>query len=573
MGRRHSFIVSLVAISILGLVLSPVALATITGSQIVSPASPSFATFNLAEPNSVSIHGTTTGYLPGEEVDIDCYSLDGTEVVPLEAGVALAPNGSFQVDAANLGKIAGRLCRLRAVPAATSPTGVEAEAFAGPLLATGQKRVEAFTSGPNSGRTYGFGVESLGFGAGMAATPIGRCAARGFLIDPAGVKTTTTFTCGSRLWRFDDYDEPSNSTRSQIQVDGVDAWATSTVNEVYGGNPSHFPSIAYSSSQDPTTGDTVTHDGESFVTCTLSTCTPVGVRDERTIEVTDGAHVTTVSDRFSSSDGQTHALDLLPESIQNFGPSGSGAGAAIAYRFPGEAGYSTHVPGDEVAFAPGSPATVWVAVEGSPDGDQSTGRGAIVLDQPASPARFNYLEEGGSGFQLHETATVPASGAEEFRSAYVQAYTQSELEDLVAKVESRFAPPAPPGGEASQQQQQQQQPQPAPTVQEHAKPTVKVEKLRLNKLKGTGLLLVAVNGPGRVVLSGQGIAGAQAGSSGVGVVKLPVRLDGSALKRLRKNGRATVLAKLVFQTSNGGRAIATKRLTLRGGPSKAGGER
>jgi hypothetical protein len=558
MFRRCNFGLSLLVIMIAALVLAPAAGAAFTASQIVTPTSSTFALWSSAEASSITVAGTTTGSTPGEEVDIDCFT--GSAAVPLATGVPVASNGSFFVLWVGLEKALGRLCRLRAVPATTVPS--EPSPFAGPLLATGLKLVEAFPAGASSeGVPFGFRAESVGLSAGATGLSTGRCGVGGFLENAALEKTTTTFVCGGRFWRFDNYQNPSASTRTQIQVDGINAVTPATVAEEYGGNPKHFPGISFSASQDPTTGNAVIHDGEAFVTCSPTSCAPTGVRDERTIESTEDGHLLTVTDRYSSTDGKPHALDLLPESTQAFGPTGAKNGAAIAYRFPGQATYATHQFGDEVTFADATPAAISIEVEGSPDGDQATGRGAIVFDRPASPAKFNLLEEGRSGFELHQAATVPASGSTDFRTAYVQAYTAAEVESLTAKVESSFAPPSPAPSSGSTSTTASNPPSTPPPT--HRSPSIHVTGVKFDRAAGAALLLARVNGPGRITLSGKAIADAGSRSSGAGIVTLQVRAKGGARRRLADTGKATVRAKLSFQAAEGGEARTATTLVLR----------
>jgi hypothetical protein len=226
-----------------------------------------------------------------------------------------------------------------------------------------------------------------------------------------------------------------------------------------------------------------------------------------------------------------------------------------------------------VAFGDGSPSVIYVDVEGAPDGDRQTGRGAIVLDRPASPATFDYLTEERSGFELHQTATVPASGSTDFRTAYVQGYTAAEVEALVAKVESAFAPPAPPHENAppSTSKPPAVSPQaPPPRHSIHTKVKIHITKVKIHITKvkldvgaGTAILSARVDGPGRIVISGKGIVRAQTRSGGVGVVKLAVRAKGGARRHLNAIGKARVRAKLRFLAAEGGQARTSRTLVLR----------
>jgi hypothetical protein len=407
--------------------------------------------------------------------------------------------------------------------------------------------------------------------AGASFRSLGRCGPIETFLDNGSLeRTATTFVCGSRFWRFNDYDEPSNSTRSQIQIDGAGAYTAATVNEMYGPIAS-FPVVSTWSSQDPVTGNVVVHDDETLVACPTPAYPPspggcssfvgTGVRDERTIESSEDGHLVTVTDRYSSTDGQAHTLDLLPENEQLFAGSGEEHAGAIAYRFPGESSFATHVSGDVVSFGDEAPAAISVAVEGRPDGDQSSGRGAIVFDRPASPATFNLRTPKYSGFELHQTATVPSSGSTDFRTAYVQGFTTGEVEAIVARVESSFAPPPPPAPPARTSATQGTTTPPPPLP----KAAIGKVKVKLDKHKGTATLLVSIDAAGTVRLSGKGVAAARTTAAGAGVVKLTVRAKGAAQRQLRKNGRARVRATLTFLPASGGSVSAVKQVMLRKG--------
>jgi hypothetical protein len=561
MVRRRSFFMAFLVGALGALLFAPGAGAAITGSQITTPASTVFTTWSESEANSIVVSGTTSGGAPGDEVDIVCYS--GAEVLPLETAVPLAPNGSFFVGAASVQSARAHVCRLRAVPAGTTPA--DPTAFAGPLLGTGSRLVERFPDGPSAGRQYGFFAEAQQLTAGGAFRSVGRCPVSAFLDNAALERTTTTFLCGSRFWRFNDYKTPPG-TRSQIQVDGFNAHTPAVVVETVGGN-SNFPALSSSFSQDPVTGDTVVHDNEAIVYCSpppggelCSSVAPTGVYDERTLEQTADGHLITVTDRYSSTDGQSHSIDLLPENIQVFAGPGEEHASSIGYRFPGQSAYSTHAFGDVVEFAGEAPGVVWIRVEGRADGDEKSGRGAIVFDRPASPAIFNVEEARNSGFEFHQAGSVPASGSTVFRSAYVQGYAQSEVEALVARAKASFMPPAavPPVLPVSGGSGSSSKPPPGSTV--HGA----FGKIRasLDKRKGTVQLLVVVNGPGAVKLSGKDLVGTRASASGAGPVKLTVRAKGAVRRHLRKTGRASVRATLTFVPAAGQAVSTEKRLVL-----------
>jgi hypothetical protein len=90
----------------------------------------------------------------------------------------------------------------------------------------------------------------------------------------------------------------------------------------------------------------------------------------------------------------------------------------------------------------------------------------------------------------------------------------------------------------------------------------KVEKVKLNKKKGTGTLLVTVPGPGKFTLSGKGVKKASRSSHGSEVLKLAVKPVGKAKKKLAKTGGAKLSLKLKFVPNGGTAAQQTKKVTL-----------
>jgi DNA-binding beta-propeller fold protein YncE len=92
---------------------------------------------------------------------------------------------------------------------------------------------------------------------------------------------------------------------------------------------------------------------------------------------------------------------------------------------------------------------------------------------------------------------------------------------------------------------------------------VKFRKLKLNKKKGIGTLTITVPGPGRVVLSGKGLAKATKTAKKAGLVVLPVKLVGKAKTKLAKVGKARVRADVTFTPTGGTPGFRSKSLLLR----------
>jgi DNA-binding beta-propeller fold protein YncE len=103
-------------------------------------------------------------------------------------------------------------------------------------------------------------------------------------------------------------------------------------------------------------------------------------------------------------------------------------------------------------------------------------------------------------------------------------------------------------------------PPPATPIAAPAAPSnrFKFGKLKLNRKKGTALLIVKVPDPGRLVLRGKGIKKVKRAAKHAGNVKLPVRLVGKAKKKLAKTGTSKVTARVTF-TPNGGKSLTKKR--------------
>lgn len=559
MGRSNRFALtlSLAAFGIFAFASS--AAAAITSSQIVAPASPTFTTFDQNNPNSIAVAGTTSGGNPAvDEVNLDCFA--GSEDLHLASSVKLAPDGGFSVPAASLSTVANHVCRLRAVP--TGATPADLAPFAGPLLGVGHRLVETIPSGPNAGKPSGFSVTDQQLSAADSFFSLGRCGlVSAGLFNASLERTTTTFGCNDWFWRFDNHEEPGKSTRSQIQIDGVNVYTARSVNEMFG-PVEGFPAVTFSSSQDPATGEMTIKDSEALVACqtpayppsfaTCPTFVSTGVRDERTTEQTADGHLVTITDRYASTDGGSHAVDLLPQNDQVFSRFNEN-GKAIAYRFPGEGAYAPHALGQTVPFAAATPGTVLVRVEGAQDGDPTTGRGAIVFDRPASPATFDAVNGGRSAFYFHQVATVPAGGSTSFRFAYVQGYAQAEVEALARQAENAFKPaPGPPA------------PMPSPTPPTPKPPSnrFKFGRVTLNRHNGTAKLRVHFPSAGKLALTSKQVRAIQRKVRRPMTMTLSLRPKRRLNKALKKRHQAKVAIKLTFTPTGGSPRTRVTRLTL-----------
>jgi PASTA domain/Divergent InlB B-repeat domain len=424
-----------------GLAASPAAGAAISGSQITTPADPSFlvADETTASP-TFAISGTTSGGNAADMVDVRCY-YDGTSVL-VAKNVALDSSGSFSVAAADLNKVVDLTCRLRAVPAGSSPSNLGS--YAGPLIGVGERDESTVGGGPNAGRLYDYYLYAPQQTAAFDYVSLGGCGLNdGYLLDPTYALTTTTFYCNAGLFQGESGSSP---TRSELQVDGANAYAPEQAESI-DPNAAGLPTLSYSYTVDAHTGDLTIHETDPLVTCTGTTYPPTtagcatfasaGVTDNRTITQDHDGHIAWIDDAFTSTDGNAHALELLWDNSQHLRGS-SGDSTQVEYEFPGQSSFSTHAAGDAVSLPASAPGTILIRMHGAADGDTSTGQGAIVYDRPATAATFTSVTKVVSELTLHQTGTVPAGGSTRFRFAYVQAYQGADAGSLAQTASAAF---------------------------------------------------------------------------------------------------------------------------------------
>ena len=455
-----------IAIALAGLTFwAPNAGATITSSAIDVPASPSFQIYNQETPNTIAVSGTTDSSAPAtDQVDLQCfYGPSSSSHKALATGISLDPStGSFSVPAANLNNVRFQVCTLRAVPAGTIPGSLTP--FTGPLLATGSSHELTVSSGgPNDGTPYDYYTWGQQLAGADDYDSYGSCGlCDGYLFNTSLAQTTTTFF-GNDWFNRANHPFSSGSTRSEIQVDGFDAYPPNWAHQINSNASPGFPALSYGYNLDPSNGDLTITESQPLVKCPDTTFPPnsvkcpsfvsTGVTVHRTILQSSDGHLVFITDRYDSTDGQTHTLDLLPENEERFSNAGVN-GLNIAYEFPGEGSFSTHVAGDVVSFAGTAPAATFLNVSGSPDGTETSGQAAIVADRPASPATFTTSIPSDESFNFHQTGLAGASCSPTFSFAYAQDYLAANAASLAQAALDRFnASPAtvcavPAGGPA-----------------------------------------------------------------------------------------------------------------------------
>jgi hypothetical protein len=420
--------------------VAPAARAAITGSQITTPADP---TFFVADEDAAmatfAIAGTTTGGDPAtDEIAIRCYF--GKSFVKLAGPVPLNSDGSFAVLLANLNDVLDQTCRLRAVPAGTTPTDLTP--YSGPLIGVGERATSRVKGGPNDQKAYDYLFDAQQKTAAFDYGSLGKCGvADGYLYDATLANTTITFACNAALVGG----ESSSPTRSELQVDGANVYPPAVARSI-NSSAAGLPAVTMTYRLDAATGDAVVQESDPLVKCSSATYPPTssscatfvstGVTDNRTITQDHDGHVGWISDAFTSTDAKAHRLDLLWDNSQRFWGA-SGNSTQLEYRFPGESAFAKHVAGDTVALH-GAPGTILVRMSGAADGDTSTGQGAIVYDRPATGGKFSRATPLLSEFTLHQTGSVPAGGSTRFRFAYIQDYHAATVASLAHAARTAF---------------------------------------------------------------------------------------------------------------------------------------
>ena len=428
------------ACAIAALVATPSAQAAVTVSHITTPTDVTYLMYDNNNPNTFAISGTSNG-TTGDHVDFRCYDGDSGSLVASD--VALNADGSFSIPAAPVVKTnTYSVCNLHAVPAGTAPA--DPTPYPGPRLLVGYKASSTVSSGPNDGVLFDYTLYFQQLAGGNDFDSLGSCGLDdGYLLDSNDALTTVTWWCNAALFNA----EANPATRSEVRVDGANAYPPYGAYRINSSATSGFPIFTYSYGVNPHTGDAVIHEANPLVKCpdatypptnvTCATFVKTGVTDTRTITQDHNGRVVWITDVFKSTDGHSHTVDFLWNNAELFHPNGNGDSTQLEFRFPGQSRYSMHVLNDTVNL-PAKPGPILVRMHGAADGDTATGQGAIVYDRPATAAKFVFSTSNHEDFTLHQIANVPAHGSTRIRWAYVQGFYAATVASLAQKATTIF---------------------------------------------------------------------------------------------------------------------------------------
>lgn len=457
-------------LSLIGLGGGPLAAASaaVESSRITSPASPTYALFDETQPAQHAFTVTGTTNVVGN-IALRCYYGVGPNESWLVVKEVTPSGGSFAVEVDTDALYDGP-CVLRAVPASDakayppgSPSEEASDPFQGPVIVGSHFEV---ASNDEVDDYYDFEVNSLS--AYLEIESAGSCGlTESNLYAPSSLlRSADLFGCNAAFFKEDD--PPSGAaTRSDLQVDGANAYTPTTARYLAEGLATTIPGaprMSVTQVFDPSTGLIRIDEVDPLVKCSPETIFPptqasckefvsTGVQLERTWRTSDSDQVASMTDSWSSTDGDAHALSALYE--QWWGIEDKAGGA---FEFPGSGTFAPTTTGEAVSLPAGAGAIDYREDAATPaGGDGEHPQGAIVYDRaPSEPATVyegsgaGKVNADGTEFNMPYEATIPASGTYALRMGFVQAYALSEVQTLTEAVEASFAPTlsiaAPPSG-------------------------------------------------------------------------------------------------------------------------------
>lgn len=415
---------AVLAVLALGVIAPTIASATVTQSNVTSPVDFTRLVVDddVLSPAQLTVSGTSDGAL-GDPVEVRCYWTDtlGAHSNAFATTDVVAADGSWSItDAAD--SFEGNACTLLAVDPG-DPAGQPTSAHTGPRIFVAQKGSLLVSGGPNDGRAYDYAVtapQTTGSATYSSAGSCGLNDSRTLTASNTLVFSNPLSTCSDSLGRLD-----ISGTRSAVRVDGQHAYMSRGAKDLFSGADQlvGFPALNWTGTFDANNALALTEQADlarcssNTFPATPASCTQfvaVGVRLNRTIVQDRLGRRATITDRWSSTDGQNHSLDAAVHDEQRPVPA-----PGASFRLPWvNAAFQTQTPGI-LAAGPAGPDTISVRGRaGAPDGDHRDIRGAIVFDTVPSQVKFATSNPSQS-FDSTIVRTVPAVGGLTMRRVYV----------------------------------------------------------------------------------------------------------------------------------------------------------
>jgi hypothetical protein len=428
------------------LVFAAGAQAAITASNITSPADGTLLFQNYATnaAQTYTVTGTSNGSL-GDLFDIDCFqgsSLINTYRGESTNGIALTSNdGSFSVSVPQSLFYLSGSCHLLAVPHGTS--AAPSSGYSGPRVGFSFFEPEDIAGGPNNGTPYDYYFDDATLAVTAQEASADNCGPYVNVVDGTSAMNQgpRVFDCTGSIYAASATGSgntlPANNDldRDELEVDGSPAYGSYAASELFSGSTAlaGFPALSVSvDSFNSANGDAQTTESEPLVSCTptnayeptSANCTgfaSTGVTFQRVTDFTDNAQVQTVTDTFTSTDGQSHRLDLIYETDV---PAGS---PAPGWELPGQSSFITPNTGD-TGPAPSAPGTVEVETDPSAGPSFADPVGALTFASPYNSVRFDdSLWSGYDSALFDDQRTIPAGGSTSITWSYATATSVADL--------------------------------------------------------------------------------------------------------------------------------------------------
>jgi hypothetical protein len=439
----------------------------VSASRITSPASPAYALYDetlAPHQPAFTVSGTTSGT---GNVALRCYFGVGPNEYKVVVKEVTVSGGAFSV-VVDSEALDFAPCVLRAVPPSDTkahPPGSPAEEakdpYQGPVIAGSR-----FEVGANEGVDNYYEFEARSTTGYFDIESAGACGLVESALYAAGslLPSADLFGCDAT---FFEENEPAagEPTRSDLQVDGVDAYTPTTaryLEESLATKIANAPQISVTQAFDGASGLVSIDEVDPLVKCAPATSfppsktsckefVPAGVQLERIWQTSGGNRVALMTDSWSSTDGGAHTLSALYE--QWFAASTEAGGA---FELPGTGGFAPSTKGELVAVPAGAGAIYYEEdAEAPTSGDGEHPLGAIVYDRsPSEPLNFHEGTSAGkkigTEFNMPYRASIPASGTYTLRMDFLQAYALAEMQSQSEALQASFAPTlsiaSPPSG-------------------------------------------------------------------------------------------------------------------------------
>jgi len=423
--------------------------ATITSSDVTAPADGSVLLLNKQTnpTETFTVSGTTDG-TTGDVVDVDCYYNGQGKLAYAGSGgtgIPVSAGGTFSADVP-LTAFSSNSCELLAVPHGTSPTP---DGYVGPRVGFSDFQIDTASSGAPD--DYYFD-EATPY-ANAASDAIEDCGPYPYLVDGTIAMNVgnSIFNCTSSFYtsKSDRIDSDADLPRSEIEVDGQNAYGSYGAASLFSASAAlpGFPALSASvDSFDASTGNAQTTESEPLVKCTpndtysptSADCTAfasAGVALKRVTDYTANGRAATITDTYSSTDGQAHSLDLQYETDLNDSTAG--------WELPGQSSFTTPSTTDTTDPGPSTgPGTLYAIDDTAAAPSLANAVGAATFAAPYNSVTFDDTVWGPTypSALFDYQRMVPAGGSTSITWNYATGTSLAEVQGYAAAAQAEFRP-------------------------------------------------------------------------------------------------------------------------------------